>query len=148
MENKNILLVEDNPNDELLALRAFKKCNINSKVTIAHDGEEAISLLENNKDKDYLPDLVLLDLNLPKISGIEVLRTLKQSENLRHLPVVVMTTSRSQADINSCYDSGANSYMCKPIDYKQFVHSIEELGNFWLNWNTSCPNDKNKLKNA
>lgn len=144
MYKKNILLVEDNPNDELLTLRAFKKCNICSTFTIAHDGEEALSVLEGEYSQITPPDLILLDLNLPKVSGFEVLKKLKESNNLKHLPVVVLTTSKAHDDINKCYDYGANSYMSKPIDFKEFTLAIEELGNFWLKKNITINSIKHQ----
>jgi two-component system response regulator len=137
MEDKIILLVEDDANDEALTLRALKKNNIKNKVIVARDGVEALEFLfGKGEDADYLPEelpqLILLDLKLPKIDGHEVLRKIRSNESTKLLPVVIMTTSKEEQDIIDSYRLGANSYIQKPVDFNQFVDAVGNLGLYWL----------------
>ena len=136
--NKLILLVEDNKNDELLALRAFKKADIKSDIDVARDGAEAMDyLFSNNKETKPIPELILLDLNLPKINGLEVLKRLKSDHNTSHIPVIVMTSSDEGSDVQNCYLFGANSYIRKPVDFQDFLSLISKLTVYWLSLNQS-----------
>ena len=137
MEKKTILLVEDNPNDEVLAIRALKKNNIGNEVVVARDGVEALDFLfgrgkHAGRDTGEMPQVVLLDLKLPKVDGLEVLRQLRADERTRHLPVVVLTSSDEERDMISSYDLGANSYVRKPVDFAEFVEATRQLGMYWL----------------
>ncbi len=139
MNEKTILLVEDNPDDEALTLRAFNKNNIKNSVVVARDGIEALDyLLGKNKDTnelelpDVLPELVLLDLKLPKLDGLEVLQRLRNDERTKHLPVVILTSSKEEQDILESYRLGANSYVRKPVDFSQFLDAVRQLGLYWL----------------
>lgn len=134
---RTVLLVEDNPDDELLALRALRKNGIEEGVRVVRDGAEALDFLlgrgeYEGRATEMLPTVVLLDLNLPKIHGLEVLRQLRQNEETRYLPVVILTTSKEEQDMVSGYSFGANSFICKPVDYDQFIQAIEQLGRYWL----------------
>ena len=130
MENKVILLVEDNPRDETLTLRALRKSNIVNDVVVARDGVEALNFFADGTN--VLPQLVLLDLKLPKINGLEVLRQLRADERTRRLPVVVFTSSREEEDIIKSYSLGANSYVQKPVEFEQFLEATKQLGLYWL----------------
>ncbi|MDP3683091.1 MAG: response regulator [Ignavibacteria bacterium] len=132
-----ILLVEDNPSDAELTLLALKKIHIANKVFLVNDGDEALDFLFargkfTGREQDQNPKLVLLDLNLPKISGLEVLRSIKASEKLKNIPVVVLTSSKEDPDIKRCYELGANSYVVKPIGFENFLKAVSELGIYWL----------------
>lgn len=134
---KVILLVEDSEQDELLTLRALQKNNILNRVDIVRDGQEALDyLFRQGKYQDLehepLPQFVLLDLKLPKIDGLDVLKTIRSNEETKLLPVVILTTSNEQRDINSGYDYGANSYVRKPVDFTEFVAAVKNLGLYWL----------------
>lgn len=139
-----ILLVEDNPDDEALTLRAFKKNNILNTVVVARDGVEALDYLfatgeyEGREIADA-PQLVLLDLKLPKLDGLEVLKQIRADERTRMQPVVVLTTSNEDKDIISSYELGANSYIRKPVDFDQFIEAMKQLGLYWLVLNVSPP---------
>lgn len=142
MDKKTILLVEDNADDELLTIRALKKSNFANEVVVARDGAEAIEILfspgaEDGNNPRYLPELILLDLKLPKISGIEVLARIRQHERTKLLPVVVLTSSDEEKDIVASYGLGANSYVRKPVDFQKFIEAIQNLGLYWLVLNTS-----------
>jgi two-component system, response regulator len=143
MEEKTILLVEDNPDDEALTLRALKKNNIRNRVIVAHDGVEALDYLFNTGD--YAGNLhemtlvILLDLKLPKIDGFEVLRRVRADERTRLLPVVILTSSKEDQDIINGYGLGANSYVRKPVDFTEFVEAINTLGIYWLVLNEPPP---------
>lgn len=142
MSEKIILLVEDNPNDEALTLRALKKGNVLNPVVVVRDGAEAIDYLfvrgtYASRDASMMPEVVLLDLKLPKIDGIEVLRMLRADERTKLLPVVVLTSSKEEQDILRSYSEGANSYVRKPVDFQQFVDSVRQLGLYWLLINES-----------
>lgn len=144
VHDKVILLVEDNPDDEVLTLRAFKKNNILNTVVVVHDGVEALDYLfatgkYQGRDVSEQPQLVLLDLKLPKIDGLEVLRRLRDDERTRLQPVVILTTSNEDRDILSSYKLGANSYIRKPVDFEQFMEAVRQLGLYWLVLNTSPP---------
>ncbi len=132
-----ILLVEDNPDDEALTLRAFKKSNLRNEVVVARDGVEALDFLfatgaYADRDVNQLPQLILLDLKLPKIEGLEVLRQIRADERTKLLPVVILTSSREQEDLIRSYSLGANSYIRKPVDFTQFVEAVQQLGLYWL----------------
>ncbi len=139
-----ILLVEDNPDDELLTLRALNKNNIANPVHVVRDGQEALDFLFSPDSADGvatlgLPEFVLLDLQLPKIGGIEVLCRIRGDETTRRVPVIVLTTSDEEHDVLDSYGLGANSYVRKPIDFKEFVDVVGQLGLYWLIHNVSCP---------
>jgi two-component system response regulator len=144
MNNKIIMLVEDNPDDIELTIRAFKKNNIFNKVIVAKNGVEALDYLSGKgmyqgKDSKELPVVILLDLNLPKISGLEVLKSIRQNELTKLLPVVILTSSKQEEDLNAGYKLGANSYVRKPVDFNEFVEAIRLLGLYWLLWNEPPP---------
>ncbi|MEU4156404.1 response regulator [Actinoplanes sp. NPDC026670] len=128
-----ILLVDDSPDDVALTLRALKKNNITNTVDIASDGEEAIRyLFPADGQPDALPALVLLDLNMPKVTGLEVLRHIRDDPRTRYLPVVVLTTSTEERDIVNTYDLGANSFVRKPVAFDEFLEAVRVLGMYWL----------------
>ena len=144
MSNKVILLVEDNPDDAELTLRALKKNNILNQVVLAHDGVEAIDYLFGTgtyagRDTSALPSVVLLDLKLPKISGLEVLKQIRAQELTRYLSVVILTSSKEEQDLISGYQLGANSYIRKPVDFNQFIEAVGQLGLYWLLLNETPP---------
>jgi two-component system response regulator len=137
MNDKVILLVEDNPNDELLTLRALQKSNIMNKVVVVRDGAEALDYLFGtgayaDRDTSLLPQVVLLDLKLPKLDGLEVLQRLRADKKIGLLPVVVLTSSDEEKDIVDSYRLGANSYIRKPVDFAQFSEAVRQLGLYWL----------------
>lgn len=140
MENMTILLVEDNPDDELLALRALKKSSVPNQVVVARDGVEALDYVFGRgqyagRDSRDQPKVVLLDLKLPKLNGLEVLRSIREDERTKRLPVVLITSSDETQDMVDCYESGANSYINKPVDFDEFVDQIKLLGRYWLGVN-------------
>ena len=144
MTSKVILLVEDNPDDELLMLRALKKNDVTDEVVVVRDGVEALDYLFGTgqyagRDTDNMPRLILLDLKLPKIDGLEVLRRLRADERTRLLPVVILTSSREEQDILDGYGLGANSYVRKPVNFEQFVGAVEQLKLYWLTLNEAPP---------
>ncbi len=144
MNEKIILLVEDNADDEALTLRALKKNNISNDVTVARDGVEALDYLFGRggyagRDVTDLPLLVLLDLKLPKLGGLEVLRQLRADDRTTRLPVVALTSSNEEKDLISSYESHVNSYVRKPVDFVQFVETVRQLGNYWLVINQPSP---------
>lgn len=144
MENKMILLVEDNPDDEALTIRALKKNNIGNSLVIVRDGAEALDFLFckgafADRDPREQPQLILLDLKLPKVDGLEVLRRIRESESTRTLPVVILTSSREEQDLIKSYSLGANSYVRKPVDFNQFVEAVLQLGLYWLVLNETPP---------
>jgi two-component system response regulator len=144
MTEKIILLVEDNPDDVELTLRAFKKNNILNKVIIATDGVEALDYLfgtgtDAGRDVKELPVVILLDLKLPKIDGMEVLKRIRQEERTKLIPVVILTSSAEQKDVIDGYSLGANSYIRKPVEFDQFAEAMRYLGLYWLLWNEPPP---------
>jgi CheY-like chemotaxis protein len=137
MSDNWILLVDDNANDAELTMRALKKGGILNTVVVAHDGAEALdNLLAKgtyaDRNPSDLPEVVLLDLNLPKIGGLEVLRRLREAEATKLLPVVILTSSREEKDLVAGYSNGANSYVVKPVDFVQFSEAVRQLGLYWL----------------
>lgn len=139
-----ILLVEDNPDDEALAIRALKRHHIGNEIVVAHDGVEAIDYLFGTgmyagRDVSLKPTVVLLDLKLPRIDGFEVLRRIRENEATRLLPVVVLTTSNEEQDLLNSYSLGCNSYIRKPVDFLQFSEAIRQLGMYWLLMNEPPP---------
>ncbi|MFC2107485.1 response regulator [Bacteroidota bacterium] len=131
-----ILLVEDNPNDAELTLRALKKHNLVNKVFVVRDGEEALDFIfykgKFEDRKKSLPKVILLDLKLPKVDGIEVLKEIKSHKHTQQIPIVVLTTSKSQNDIIETYKLGVNSYIVKPVDFNKFIESVADIGFYWL----------------
>jgi CheY-like chemotaxis protein len=134
-----ILLVEDNPDDEALALRALKKNNIANRVDIARDGVEAWQYVQDHAASGELPQVVLLDLKLPKLDGLEVLRRIRENPATKLLPVVIMTSSNEERDLVESYRLGANSYIRKPVDFGQFTEAVRQLGLYWLVLNQAAP---------
>jgi two-component system, response regulator len=134
MANDAILLVEDNPDDEVLALRALMQNKIANRVDVAHDGVEALTYLfgDDSREAQPLPQVVLLDLKLPRIDGLEVLRAIRADQRTRLLPVVVLTSSSEEKDLVESYSLGANSYIIKPVDFTQFSEAVGRLGMYWL----------------
>ncbi len=144
MPNNIILLVEDNPDDEALTLRALKKKNIANEVVVARDGAEALDYLFakgafKDRDKSILPAVILLDLKLPKIDGLEVLKEIRADIRTKFLPVVVLTSSKEEQDLSISYSHGCNSYIRKPVDFDSFADAIAHLGLYWLVLNESPP---------
>jgi two-component system, response regulator len=137
-ERRTILLVEDNPDDEELTRRALRKQNIANDIVVAHDGVEALAFL-HEQPGNQLPQLVLLDLNLPRIDGLEVLRRIRAHERTRTLPVVVLTSSKEDEDVLQSYSLGANAYVRKPVDFANFADAVKALGLFWLVLNQTAP---------
>jgi two-component system response regulator len=144
MENKVILLIEDNADDEALTLRAFAKNKIGNKVVVARDGVEALDYLfatgaYADRDMREQPQVILLDLKLPKLDGLEVLRHLRADERTKLLPVVILTSSKEEQDLIQSYRLGANSYIRKPVDFLQFMEAVRQLGLYWLVLNEAAP---------
>jgi CheY-like chemotaxis protein len=140
MHTKTILLVEDNPDDETLAIRALKKNHILNEVIVARDGAEALAyLLERDEAQRIRPAVILLDLKLPKVDGLEVLRRLRADPRTRLVPVVILTSSKEEQDLVSGYSLGANSYVRKPVDFNQFVEAVRQLGLYWMVLNEVPP---------
>jgi two-component system response regulator len=148
IQDQDILLVEDNPDDVELAMRAFRKNNIANKVVVAHDGAEALDYLlcrgvfTNRKPKEA-PRLILLDLKLPKIDGLQVLEKIRAAKATKLTPVVILTSSKEEQDLLQSYQNGANSYVRKPIDFNAFVEAVRNIGLYWLLINEPPP-DKSK----
>ena len=144
MRTKNILLVEDNPSDIDLTKRALGKAHIVNELTVAEDGQEALDYLfgtgiHSGRDVTILPAVILLDLKLPKVNGLEVLKRIRADKRTKRLPVVILTSSQEEQDITASYDLGANSYIRKPVDFSQFAAAIENLGLYWLVLNELPP---------
>jgi CheY-like chemotaxis protein len=139
---KLILLVEDNADHEALTLRALRKQNVANHIVVARDGAEAVDMLFGERAKSRaLPDLILLDLKLPMLDGLEVLRRLRADERTRMVPVVVLTSSDEEEDIARSYQLGANSYIRKPVDFDSFVEATRQLGLYWLDLNAGPPRE-------
>jgi two-component system response regulator len=144
MKDKVILLIEDNPRDEALTLRALKKSNIVNEVVIARDGVEALDYLfgtgkHEGRDTSIVPQLIMLDLKLPKMDGLQVLKRIRADERTRLLAVVVFTSSSEEEDMLKSYDFGANSYVRKPVDFEHFSEATRQLGIYWLLLNQAAP---------
>lgn len=144
MENKVILLVEDNPKDEALTLRALKKSNIANVVVVTRDGVEALDYLFGkgayaDRDRQEMPQLILLDLKLPKVDGLQVLSSIRANERTKRLPVVIFTSSSEEEDLINSYNLGANSYVRKPVEFDQFMEATRQLGMYWLVLNQAPP---------
>lgn len=134
---KLILLAEDNPDDVLLTQRAFKKSNIANEIIAVKDGQEALDYLfaegkYEGRDTSIMPEVILLDIKMPKMDGLEVLKVIREDLRTKHLPVVILTTSKEENDIVKSYCLGANSYITKPMDFDQFVEAVKQLGLYWL----------------
>ena len=146
MSDKMILLVEDNPDDEALTLRALEKNNILNRVMVVRDGAEALDYLfcqgaYAGRDASLQPAVTLLDLKLPKVDGLEVLKRLRADARTRLLPVVILTSSKEEQDVLSGYSLGANSYIRKPVDFTQFMEAVRQVGLYWLMMNESPPKE-------
>ena len=146
MDNKVILLVEDNPRDEALTLRALKKSNIVNEVVVARDGVEALDYLfgtgaYDGRDTTAMPQLILLDLKLPKVDGLQVLQKIRAHEHTKRLAVVIFTSSSEEEDLIKSYDLGANSYVRKPVEFEQFLDATRQLGLYWLVLNQVAPTE-------
>ena len=131
LDTLSILLVEDNPRDAELTLRAFAKSNLANNILVAHDGVEALEIVFGRTGAER-PRVILLDLKLPKVDGLEVLRKLKSDDRTRAIPVVIVTSSKQDPDIKTAYDLGANSYVVKPVDFESFMKIMSQLGFYWL----------------
>lgn len=147
MANQPILLVEDNPSDEELTLRAFRKNNILNEIVVARDGVEALEYLfglpaNPTPDSTRWPVVVLLDVKLPRLNGLEVLQRIRADERTRLLPVIMLTSSLEEKDVVASYANGANSYVRKPVDFVEFMESIRQLGLYWLVLNVGVPAGK------
>ncbi|HEX9656854.1 MAG TPA: response regulator [Bacteroidota bacterium] len=143
-DQRVILLVEDNPDDELLTLRALKENHIKVEVVVAHDGVEALEYLFGTgayhaRDLSIMPKVILLDIKLPRMDGLEVLRRLRADDRTKLLPVVILTSSKEEQDVVNGYSSGANSYIRKPVDFDQFTEATRQLGLYWLVLNEIPP---------
>lgn len=144
MDDKILLLVEDNPVDVALTLRAFKKANIANEIVVAQDGVEALDYLfgtgaYTGRDVSHQPTIVLLDLKLPKVDGLEVLRRIRADDRTRLLPVIILTSSKEEQDLVAGYSLGANSYVRKPVNFDQFAEAVRQLGLYWLVLNEPPP---------
>jgi len=144
MSKPTILLVEDNPDDAELTRLAFEEGNVTNEIIVARDGEEALNCLFEHetgvcRDEEYLPAVILLDLKLPKVSGLDVLKRIREEPKTNCLPVVILTSSKEDEDIINSYKFGANAYVRKPVDYQEFVQAAKTLGLFWLLVNEPAP---------
>jgi len=142
--NKFVLLVEDNPDDVELTIRAFKKSKLLNEIVVANDGIEALECFSGTgkfkgRDKDRLPALILLDLKMPRMGGLEVLKRIRSDERLKLIPVVILTSSKEEQDVINGYSLGANSYIRKPVDFTQFIEATRQLGMYWLLLNEVPP---------
>jgi two-component system response regulator len=144
MQNQTILLVEDDPGDEALTLRALRINNIGNEIIVVRDGAEALDFLfcRNtfvNRDPQVLPALILLDIKLPKIDGLEVLRRVRAEKRTQSIPIILLSSSNERKDVIEGYTSGANSYVRKPVNFTQFIEAIQQLGFYWLALNEAPP---------
>ena len=144
MNDKMILIVEDNPDDEALTLRALKKNNLGNRLAVVRDGAEALDYLlctgiYSERDPQDLPQAILLDLKLPKIDGLEVLKRIRAEPRTRLLPVIILTSSKEEQDLLQSYKNGANSYVRKPVDFNEFLEAARQIGSYWLNLNEVPP---------
>jgi two-component system, response regulator len=144
MEEKMILLVEDNPDDETLTLRAFRKNNMGNRIVVVRDGEEALNFLFRKGEyaehsPQEFPEIILLDLKLPKIDGLGVLQQIRANPRTRLLPVIILTSSKEEQDLIEGYSQGANSFVRKPVDFNQFLEAVRQLGLYWLVLNEPPP---------
>ena len=147
MTNKPILLVEDNPDDEALTLRAFKKSNIGNEIVVARDGAEALAYIFPGEGADTpRPALILLDLNLPKVGGLEILRRMHADKRTQLIPVVVLTSSKLEEDILDSYRNGANAYVRKPVKFAEFADAVRSVGLFWLLLNKPVPSRESESR--
>jgi two-component system response regulator len=147
MEDKMILIVEDNPDDEALTIRALRKNHIGNRLVVVRDGAEALDFLfctgvYSNRDPNDLPQTILLDLKLPKVDGLEVLKRIRANERTSLLPVVILTSSNEERDLLQSYRNGANSYVRKPVDFNEFLDAARQLGLYWLVLNEAPPLQK------
>ncbi|MFN8285630.1 MAG: response regulator [Chitinophagales bacterium] len=143
-KEKIILLIEDNSDDVALTLRAFRKSNLKNEIVVAEDGADALDYLfgkgkYDGRNTDIMPTLILLDLKLPKVTGLEVLKQIRTNPKTRLLPVVVLTSSVEDQDLITSYQLGANSYLRKPVDFNKFIEAVQQLGLYWLVLNESPP---------
>ena len=137
MQNKTLLLVEDNPDDEALTLRAMRKQNLANQIDVVRDGQEALDYLfaqgnYSDRDSEDLPQVILLDLKLPRVDGLQVLEQIRSNELTKNVPVVILTSSNEEQDLVRSYNLGANSYVRKPVDFEQFLEAARQLGLYWL----------------
>lgn len=149
MNKKYILLVEDNPDDQALTMRALKKANILNEIVVANNGEEALDYLFGTgayagRDLSIMPEVILLDLRMPKIDGLEVLKRIRANERTKFLPVVILTSSKEERDLVESYKLGANSYIQKPVDFVEFAEAIQTLGVYWLALNVLRPGEERR----
>lgn len=149
-DSRVILLVEDNPGDEALTMRALQKNNIRNEVVVARDGVEALDYLFgtgafSGRDPQQLPELVLLDLKLPKVDGLEVLRSIRSDQRTKLLPVIILTSSLEDRDVVDSYSYGCNSYVRKPVDFSEFTEAVRQLGLYWLVINVGAVKARNSL---
>ena len=150
MQEKIIFLVEDNPDDVVLTERALKKSHILNKLVLARDGAEALEYIfgtgnYSGRDMSKMPEVILLDLKLPKIDGLEVLKKIRADKRTKLLPVVILTSSKEENDLINGYSLGANSYIRKPVNFNQFAEAIRQLGLYWLVLNEAPPQDTRKI---
>jgi CheY-like chemotaxis protein len=140
VNDKQIMLIEDNPDDRDLTIRSLKKNNVLNPITVARDGAEALAMLLGDDDRDHdNPALILLDLKLPKVDGLEVLRRIRADERTRVVPVLVLTSSVEDQDLRAAYDLGANGYVRKPVTFSEFNEAVHTVGLFWLILNQPPP---------
>ena len=142
MQNKSILLVEDSDDDVTLLLRALQSNHLSHPVEVVGDGEQALDFLFGReryagRDLSLQPQLILLDLQLPKMDALEVLKQIRADERTRFIPVVILTSSTEAKDIRACYQLGANSYLQKPLNFNQFIEAVREIATYWLHWNVN-----------
>jgi two-component system response regulator len=147
MNDKTILLVEDNPDDEILTLRALRRRRLANAIDVVRDGAEALDYLfcrgaYQDRDPHSQPQLILLDLKLPKVDGLEVLRSLRADARTQLIPVVILTSSKEESDLIAGYRAGVNSYIVKPVDFDQFSDSVHQLGFYWMLYNEVAPSQR------